>query len=227
MLGNIFILGDSYSTFEGYIPEGFATYYLNSGPHYLVAHPDEAQPTERDVHTVEQTWWYPLANEHGKLILNCSWSGTTICNTGYDGCDNSKVSFIARLEKLLNEGFFDENKIDTFFLFGGTNDSWSNAPLGEKIHTGHTKEDLYCVFPAFSYLINLLKTRLPEVKVYCIINTWLKPEIDEYYRSVCEDQGVDAIVLHDIDKICGHPSIKGMRSIKEQIVDFVKKQNLN
>ena len=143
MLGNIFILGDSYSTFKGHIPEGFSSYYSENGPWYLVAHPNEAQPSERDVRTVEQTWWYPLAKEHGELILNCSWSGTTICNTGYDGCDNSKVSFIARLEKLLDEGFFKENKIDTIFLFGGTNDSWSNAPLGEKIHTGHTKEDLY------------------------------------------------------------------------------------
>ena len=227
MLGNIFILGDSYSTFEGYIPEGFTTYYLNNGPHYLVAHPDEAQPTERDVHTVEETWWYPLAKEHGNLVLNCSWSGTTICNTGYDGCDNSKVSFIARLEKLLDEGFFDENKIDTLFLFGGTNDSWSNAPLGEKKDAEWTRDDLFCVFPAFSYIIDLLKTRLPNVKVYCIINTWLKPEIAEYYKATCDKRGVDAIVLHDIDKICGHPSIEGMRSIKEQIVDFVKNKNLN
>ena len=222
MLGNIFILGDSYSTFEGYIPEGFATYYLNSGPHYLVAHPDEAQPTERDVHTVEQTWWYPLANEHGKLILNCSWSGTTICNTGYDGCDNSDKSFIARLEKLINEGFFEKNKVDTLFLFGGTNDSWSNAPLGEKKDSDITKDDLYCVFPAFSYIIDLLVRKLTDVKVYCIINTDLKSEIDEYYKSVCKKHGVDTIILHDIDKICGHPSIKGMTEIKNQIVDFVK-----
>lgn len=221
MFGNIFILGDSYSTFEGHIPEGFASYYRKSGPWYLVSQPNEAQPSERDVRTVEETWWYPLAKENGKLILNCSWSGTTICNTGYDGCDNSDKSFIARLEKLLDEGFFEKNKIDTFFLFGGTNDSWSNAPLGEKIHTGQTKEDLYCVFPAFSYLINLICERLPDTKLYCIINTLLKPEIAEYYEAVCKEQGVDAIVLHDIEKICGHPSVAGMGQIKDQILAFV------
>ena len=221
MLGNIFILGASYSTFEGYIPEGFASYYFKSGPHYLVAHPDEAKPCERDVHTVEETWWYTLAKENGNLIRNCSWSGTTICNTGYGGCDNSKVSFIARLEKLLDDGFFVENKIDTLFLFGGTNDSWSNAPLGEKKDADWTKEDLYCVLPAFSYLINVLKTRLPEVKVYCILNTWLKPEIAEYYTAVCEANQVDAIKLHDIDKICGHPTTLGMASIKEQVLDHI------
>ena len=225
MLGNIFILGDSYSTFEGHIPEGFASYYFKSGPHYLVAHPDEAKPCERDVHTVEETWWYTLAKENGKLVRNCSWSGTTICNTGYGGCDNSKVSFIARLEKLLDGGFFVENKIDTLFLFGGTNDSWSNAPLGEKKDADWTKEDLFCVFPAFSYLINVLKTRLPEVKVYCILNTWLKPEIAEYYTAVCEANQVDAIKLHDIDKICGHPTTLGMASIKEQVLDHISKKS--
>ena len=225
MLGNIFILGDSYSTFEGHIPDGFASYYFKSGPHYLVAHPDEAKPCERDVHTAEETWWYTLAKENGKLVRNCSWSGTTICNTGYGGCDNSKVSFIARLEKLLDDGFFVENKIDTLFLFGGTNDSWSNAPLGEKKDSDWTKEDLFCVFPAFSYLINVLKTRLPEVKVYCILNTWLKPEIAEYYTAVCEANQVDAIKLHDIDKICGHPTTLGMASIKEQVLDHISKKS--
>ena len=225
MLGNIFILGDSYSTFEGYIPEGFASYYFKSGPHYLVAHPDEAKPCERDVHTVEETWWYTLAKKNGKLVRNCSWSGTTVCNTGYSGCDNSKVSFIARLEKLLDDGFFVENKIDTLFLFGGTNDSWSSAPLGEKKDADWTREDLFCVFPAFSYLINVLKTRLPEVKVYCILNTWLKPEIAEYYTAVCEANQVDAIKLHDIDKICGHPTTLGMASIKEQVLDHISKKS--
>ena len=114
-----------------------------------------------------------------------------------------------------------ENKIDTLFLFGGTNDSWSNAPLGEKKDADWTKEDLYCVLPAFSYLINVLKTRLPEVKVYCILNTWLKPEIAEYYTAVCEANQVDAIKLHDIDKICGHPTTLGMASIKEQVLDHI------
>ena len=35
MLGNIFILGDSYSTFEGYIPDKYETYYKKEGPQYI------------------------------------------------------------------------------------------------------------------------------------------------------------------------------------------------
>ena len=35
MLKNVFILGDSYSTFEGYVPEGYISYYRPDGPSYL------------------------------------------------------------------------------------------------------------------------------------------------------------------------------------------------
>ena len=70
-LGNVFILGDSYSTFEGYIPEGFGAYYA------------PVPKTDTDVNKVEQTWWMQvLNNSESKLIRNCSWTGTTICNTG-------------------------------------------------------------------------------------------------------------------------------------------------
>ena len=100
MLGNIFILGDSYSTFKGYLPENHVTYYTPEGPWYLREHL-ELEPDEKDVFQVEQTWWYNLAKENGILLKNSSFSGTTICNTGYNGYDNSKISFIARIEKLL------------------------------------------------------------------------------------------------------------------------------
>lgn len=40
MLGNIFILGDSYSTFDNHIPEGYASYYGEDGPNYIKAYPE-------------------------------------------------------------------------------------------------------------------------------------------------------------------------------------------
>lgn len=221
MLGNVFILGDSYSTFYKYIPEGYEYYYDEQGPYYVKSNP-ELRLTDNDVCNVKQTWWYDLLKENGTLLKNCSWSGTTICNTGYNGSDNSEISFIGRVEKLKKEGYFEENKIDTFFLFGGTNDSWANSPLGEKIDSGWSTADLYNVLPAFSYLINLLVSNLPNTKIYCIINTGLKTEISEFYKLTCEKNGVDVIELHDIDKVEGHPTIKGMLEIKEQVLKNIK-----
>ena len=153
---------------------------------------------------------------------NCSWSGTTICNTGYDGADFSKISFIARFEQLLKDGFFDENHVDTFFLFGGTNDSWSDAPLGNAVYSDWTSEDLYNVLPAFSYLINRMLSALPDARIYCIINSDLKKEITDFYRTVCKENGVDIIELFDIEKVHGHPTIEGMHKIKEQVLGYIK-----
>ena len=67
MLKNVFILGDSYSTFEGYIPEGYVAYYRPDGPSYLRKKP-ELEKNDNDVFSVEQTWWYNLVKENGQLL---------------------------------------------------------------------------------------------------------------------------------------------------------------
>ena len=189
MLGNVFILGDSYSTFEDYIPEGYAAYYKKAGRE------------ETDVTKVQETWWHGLLLETDSvLIRNCSYSGTTICNTGYDGRDCSDNSFVARFDKLADENFFCQNKIDTFFLFGGTNDSWADSPIGEIVRSGWNKEDLFFVLPAFCYLVDKITKTLPDAKFFCVLNTQLKPEIEEGFDKVCKEYGVDVIKLCDIDK---------------------------
>ena len=217
---NVVILGDSYSTFTGYIPEDHGTYYAPEGPWYITGEGEERM--DCDVLRVEQTWWYNLMKEHANLLLNSSWSGTTICNTGYNGCDNSECSFVARFEKLVNEGFFEKNRVDTFILFGGTNDSWANSPLGEPIESGWTEEDLYNALPAFLYLIHLMKTNLTDTKIYFILNSELKEELSEFYKYICKKNDIPVIELHDIEKRNGHPTIKGMEQIKNQVYDFIR-----
>ena len=74
---NILILGDSYSTFEGCIPEGYATYY-----------------PALDVTRAEQTWWSRVLRATGaRLAQNNSWSGSTVCHTAYDGVDCFRCYF--------------------------------------------------------------------------------------------------------------------------------------
>ena len=81
MASNIVIFGDSYSTFENYVPEGYEVYYT-----------EEGNP-ETDVTKVTQTWWYQVVTEGNmNLILNNSWSGSTICYTGYNNIDCSNTS---------------------------------------------------------------------------------------------------------------------------------------
>ena len=95
---NVLIFGDSYSTFEGFIPEKYKAWYGGEG----------GTPEKTDVFSVDKTWWYQLAKELDlNIVRNDSWSGSTIGYTGYNGEDlSSEKSFIARLLKLESCGFF-------------------------------------------------------------------------------------------------------------------------
>lgn len=206
---NTVIFGDSYSTFEGYVPEGYAIYYSKS-------------ENGTGVTEVEQTWWHMLlAETNSNLVLNNSWSGSTICYTGYENTDCSETSsFICRLNKLIDAGFFKENEINTVFMFGGTNDNWVNVELGEMKFSDWEKEELYKVLPAISCFMARLRETLPEARLVCLINSDLKPEITEAMKQSSERFGFDCIAFKDIAKINGHPNIQGMKEIK----DFILKQ---
>ncbi len=66
---NILIFGDSYSTYDGFIPDGYATYY--------------PKPDHITVNDVSKTWWKMLETEtNSHIVLNNSWSGSTIYSIG-------------------------------------------------------------------------------------------------------------------------------------------------
>ncbi len=204
-LGNVFILGDSYSTFEGCIPHGYESWY------YI--HP----LNDTDVDTVDKTWWKQLLDStDSRLLLNCSWSGTTICHTGYGG-DCSDRSFVSRFDRLEREGFFTENTVDTVFIFGGTNDSWAGSPVGEPMYDAWEKQDLYSVLPAVGYLLHRVTSVLPQARVVFILNTELRSAIADGIRAACEESGVLLVALEGISKQAGHPNIEGMGQIARQV----------
>ncbi len=205
----VFILGDSYSTFEGHIPEGYTPYYYVGG---------QEGP---DVTKVEETWWHQLVTETGsEIVLNNSWSGSPIGFIGYNDSDCSKTSsFIYRFETLVAEGFFEKNEVDTVFLFGGTNDNWIGVELGEEKYSDFERKNFYTFLPAICYLFKIVSEALPNAKIYSIVNTDLKDEVVQCFKNAGEHYGIKVIELHDIDKIWGHPSIKGMVQIKEQVLE--------
>ena len=208
----VVIFGDSYSTFDGWVPEGNAVYYA-PGKRYST-----------DLEKVEQTWWHACARAlDWDLVLNESWSGSTVCYTGWEGVDCSQTSsFIRRFRKLVAEDFFNKNAVDTVVVFGATNDSWSNAPLGEMKYSDWQEEDLYSVLPAVCYFAYSLKQHLPNARIVFLVNSPLKPEVMDGIVQAAAYYGVESLVLQDIDKQQGHPTIKGMATICEQTVAFFK-----
>ena len=193
------ILGDSYSSFRGLIPEGYDIFY----PHDQV-----------DVKEADQTWWGQLIKENGwQLEINNSYSGSTICNTGYGRADFSDRAFISRINYIGNP--------DILFIFGGTNDAWANSPIGEYIYSDWTKQDLFSFRPALAYLLNGLKGLYPKMKIYLLLNDGLKPEIGESMEAIGARYDVSVIKLQGIDKAIGHPTAAGMKEISRQINAFM------
>lgn len=203
------ILGDSYSTFHGYVtPDTNLCWYGVPG-----------EKKENDVTKVEETWWYRFINEHGlQLERNNSYSGSTVCNTGYEKADYSDRSFITRMDNLGNP--------DILLVFGGTNDSWAGAPIGEYKYEDWTKAELYSFRPAFCRLMDYLTRNYPQTKIYNITNTELSDAVTNSMDEICRHYGVTNIRLHDVDKQWGHPSVQGMKSISEQVALFVISQSL-
>ena len=200
---NVMIFGDSYSTFEGQIPEGYTTYYPRA-----------------DVTKTERTWWSLFFGKTGyKLIYNDSWSGSTIGYTGYNNYDCSETSsFICRYRRLKESGFFENNAVDMIIVFGGTNDSWVDAPLGNIKYSDWQEKDLFNVLPAICYFLYGLRKDLPGAEILCVINSGIKTEIGDCMEKAVEKYGLKSVRLHDIDKINDHPTVKGMAQISEQIV---------
>lgn len=195
------ILGDSYSTYQGYIPQGNEIWYFNNPP---------AERT--DVNDVKQTWWWQLISQGGyKLGVNDSYSGATVSYTGYNGADYTDRSFITRLPRL--------GSPDILLIFGATNDSWAGVEVGDYTYVSRIAPgELYKFRPAMSRLLSEAINRYPGTEIYFIINSELRDDITQSIREVCDHYSVKYIQLHDIDKISGHPSRKGMAAIASQVL---------
>ena len=201
----IAILGDSYSTFEGYnTPDKMEMWYFK-------------QPNlqRTDVNKVTDTWWWQVAKNGGyKLGVNNSWSGSTICNTSYNDADETYKSFLTRMDALGNP--------DIILIFGGTNDSWAHTPLGNYQYEKFRMADKYYFRPALAFMLQHMQERYPNVELYFISNTELDKDYTDAIHTVCKHYGVPVIQLHNIDKQNGHPNIAGMKAIAEQVLKVIK-----
>ena len=87
---NVTILGDSYSTFLGCIPEGQAVYYPRI-------------EKVADVTEVSHTWWKPLTERRNmKILINDSYSGSTVCKDTRPG-QGPESAFVYRMHNTLSE----------------------------------------------------------------------------------------------------------------------------
>lgn len=200
---SVSILGDSYSTFQGYLTPDTNAIYYSSRPW-----------GNMDVKSASDTWWMKYIKDSGsKLCINNSFSGSTVCYTGYNKADAAHSSFISRMSNL--------GCPDVIFIFGGTNDSWAGVPMGEYKYADWARQDLYSFRPAMAYMLSWMKERYVNTEIYFLLNDGLTDEVNQTVETVCARYEVPVIKLHDITKTMGHPDKAGMSAIASQITKFV------
>ena len=201
------ILGDSYSTFEGYVvPETNDVwhYYANIG-----------------VTEVEQMWWCKVATAmEWNVEVNNSFSGSLVSNfRDFDGGNYySKHSFLRRME-----GLGDPNVI---FVLGGINDVWQDAPFGDYVYADWTEEQLCSFRPALAYLMDNLQRLYPHAKLYFLLDSnpcqnenmeETRLKFIESAHRVTNHYGVECIEL-EIHKDWLHPDAQGQDDIARQVL---------
>lgn len=144
------ILGDSISTFDDWIPEGYYDFYPMNGA----------------VADVGQTWWKMVLDDTGmQLCVNGSSSGSTCAgdSTGtadpQHGCSDFRINGLTAA---------DGSIPDVIIVYMGTNDFIKAVPLGDNDGTKAVAEgsienfsDAYCL------ILDKLHVRYPDAQIFC------------------------------------------------------------
>lgn len=205
---NFSVLGDSFSTFEGYVePDDNDVYYY-----------DHIGVTD-----VEQMWWFKVASQMEWILdKNNSFSGSLICNfRDFNGGPYySTHSFICRMDNLGDP--------DAIFVFGGTNDVWNGAYSGDYVYSDWSETQLEQYRPALANLFDGLQQLYPRAKLYFLIDMSLSDydhNGQKFVESVHEIAGryhIECIDLYDIHKNWAHPDAEGQDDIARQVIEVLR-----
>lgn len=133
------ILGDSISTFAGYIPEGNATYYPAG-----------------TVQSVQDTWWYKLITMLGMAIeVNNSWSGSRVTTTSSE----ESAGCMTRCQNL-------GTNPDVIIVWMGINDFNNEVVLGTYDGLSDLPTATTTFREAYAIMLNKILTAYPMSEVW-------------------------------------------------------------
>ncbi len=144
------ILGDSLSTFEGYIPEGYSVFFPHSG----------------EITDVNQMWWKKILDVSGMALCGNSSSSGSTCAGDSTSVDNPMYGCSdGRIAALLGQYDVVPDKI---IVYIGTNDLMTGVPLGENDGTKPVAEgDVAAFSDAYCLTLDKIKASYPEAEVFC------------------------------------------------------------
>ncbi len=218
------VIGDSISTFKGWIPAGYSAHY---------------PAADGSLTLVNETYWYRLAHDYMKdceFDTNIAFSGSTVTNTTdenykarYGSASNAwfKKDFTTRFAECGGCG-----RPDIILIHGGTNDWAHNAdPLApgvairndaSNIYGGHAPsaaimksiydkadaaktraainalpDGTFC--EAYVKLLCQIRERYPQCKVVCIIGDYLSQSIEESVLEIAGRYGAKTVNLFRVN----------------------------
>ncbi|MBR5428637.1 MAG: SGNH/GDSL hydrolase family protein [Clostridia bacterium] len=137
------VIGDSISTFEGTMPEGYALYY------------DKQTQEANGMRGVENMWWYSVGRMLGaELLVNGSWSGGTVVGEYPGACSEERVAALGK----------DGRSPDYILIYIGINDCGSCVKLYQD---SPGEPDSACFASAYRLMLSRLKKSYPDAKIFC------------------------------------------------------------
>ncbi len=230
----ISILGDSISTFAGYIPtaDGFNL-------EHLARYPQDNLLTD-----VNETWWMQVITHlDAKLGINDSWRGATASGahavtTGSTG-ENASMANLTRIQNLGSNG-----TPDVILFYGGTNDLAHVSKVGSfDPDTAPATVDLTTrkwdnLADGYVNTILRLQHYYPDAQIVCLLPTYTTSyysdeklaQGNKVLSKICEHYGVAYTDLRE----CGitinhlpdgiHPDATGMDYITTAVLDVLTEQ---
>ena len=228
----ISILGDSISTFAGYIPvaDGFN-----------LAHKTR-YPQDNLLTDVNETWWMQVINQlNAKLGINDSWASTEVynyideeVNSSSDGTKACMASTI-RIQNLGSNG-----TPDVILFFGGTNDTTQSRPLGTfdpataPMEVDLTSVKWDTVADAYVAAIMRLQYYYPDAEIIAMLpyhrssqGTAKVNKYNDLFASICDHYGVPYVDLRNCGITGGeipdgtHADAEGMDDITAAVMNVL------
>lgn len=153
------ILGDSISTYQGYLVSNESGYEGSSYAHFYPRY---------GVDNVNKTWWKKLEELSGmKILHNCSWSGSQVAGNSTSttnaqvGCSNRRIADLGR----------NNTKPDIILILIGVNDLRNNDAhaLGEWTANDElpTEGNVDTFSAAYALMVSKVLIAYPNSEVYC------------------------------------------------------------
>ncbi len=144
------ILGDSISTFDGYIPTDYNIFYPGSG----------------EISSVEKTWWWQVMDATGmELNANASSSNTNVSGDSLDTTGSAPGCATKRMEDLTPGD--DGPAPDLLIVFMGTNDFLRSVELGSFDQPSRQDEGVVTNFcDAYELMLQKLNALYPDAQIY-------------------------------------------------------------